>query len=329
MHHPLDVVAIGNALLDVLAHGDDAFLAEHGMVKGAMVLIDGDQADRLYDAMGPAIEMSGGSAANTAVGVASFGGEAGFVGRVRDDQLGSVFAHDIRAAGVEFPVRPAREGSSSGRSLIVVTPDAERTMGTFLGAAGELTTSDIDDGVVGRAAVTFLEGYLFDRPPAKEAYFRAAAAAHAAGRRVALTLSDVFCVERHRDEFRRLVREEVDVLFANELELCRLYEVVEPDDALATAAAHCGTVVMTRSERGSVVLHGGARVAVPAHPVAHVADTTGAGDLYAAGFLFGLTRGHDPELCGHLGSLAAAEVISHVGARPQTSLATLAAPLLG
>jgi len=329
VHHPLDVVAVGNALLDVLTAGDEAFLAEHGMVKGAMVLIDADQADRLYAGMGPAVEVSGGSAANTAVGVASFGGDAAFVGRVRDDQLGAVFAHDIRAAGVEFPVRPATDGSPSGRSLILVTPDAERTMATFLGASGELTSADVDDAVIGRAAVTFLEGYLFDRPPAKEAYFRAAAAAHRARRRVALTLSDVFCVERHRDEFRRLVREQVDVLFANELELCRLYEVVEPDDALAAAADHCETVALTRSERGSVVLHAGARVAVPAHPVEHLVDTTGAGDLYAAGFLYGLTRGHDAELCGRLGSLAAAEVISHVGARPVANLAELAEPLLG
>jgi sugar/nucleoside kinase (ribokinase family) len=328
VHHPLDVVAVGNALVDVLASGDDGFLAEHGMVKGAMVLIDADQADRLYAAMGPAVEMSGGSAANTAVGVASLGGEAAFVGRVHDDQLGAVFAHDVRAAGVEFPNQPVAHGSATGRSLIVVTADAERTMGTFLGASGELTSDDVPDAVVGRAALTFLEGYMFDRPAARQAYFAAAAAAHGARRRVALTLSDVFCVERHRDEFRRLVAEQVDVLFANELELCRLYEVVEPDDALASAADHCETVVMTRSERGSVVLSAGARVAVPAHPVERVVDSTGAGDLYAAGFLFGLARSYDAELCGRLGSLAAAEVISHVGARPVASLADLAAPLL-
>jgi len=328
MEHPLDVLAIGNALVDVVSTGDDAFLEEHGLARGAMTLADAEVSDRLYDAMGPGVEVSGGSAANTAVGVASLGGAAAYIGRVRNDQLGSVFAHDIRAAGVEFETRPASDGPGTGRSLIVVTPDAQRTMATFLGASSELSPADIDDGTVARAAITFLEGYLFDRPPAKEAYFAAAAAAHTAGSRVALTLSDPFCVERHRGEFRRLVAQEVDVLFANEQEICALYEVDDGEDGLSAATDQCAVAVMTRSERGSVVAMGDQRVAVSAHPVERVVDTTGAGDLYAAGFLFGLTRNRDLELCARLGSLAASEVISHVGARPATSLADLIAPLL-
>ena len=328
MEHPLDVLAVGNALVDVVSSANEAFLAENGLSKGAMTLADTDMSERLYAAMGPGVEVSGGSAANTAVGVASLGGQAAFVGRVRDDQLGSVFAHDIRSAGVEFGSRPVSSGPPTGRCLIVVTPDAQRTMSTYLGASGDLEPADIDPALVARASVTFLEGYLFDRPPAKEAYFAAAAAAHAAGGQVALTLSDPFCVERHRREFLRLVADEVDVLFANEAEICALYELGDGDAALEKAAGHCAVAVMTRSERGSLVLAGGQRHVVPAHPVDHVIDTTGAGDLYAAGFLSGLTRGRPLDVCGRLGSLAAAEVISHVGARPATKLADLAADLL-
>ena len=325
----LDVVGIGNALVDVLSHEGDEFLARHGLVRGAMSLVDADQADRLYDAMGPAVEISGGSAANTMVGVASLGGTAAFIGRVRDDQLGRVFAHDIRASGVHFETPPARDGLSSGRCLIVVTPDAERTLNTFLGAAAEIGPDDVGPDLVAAAQVTYLEGYLFDQPSAKDAFRHAAELAHDAGRRVALTLSDGFCVDRHRDDFRTLVEREVDVLFANEAEICALYEVDEFDDALQNVLHHCEIAALTRSAKGSVIVSGDDVHVIDAHPLdGPVVDTTGAGDLYAAGFLFGLTHGYDLGRCGRLGSLAAAEVISHLGARPETALAELATPIL-
>jgi sugar/nucleoside kinase (ribokinase family) len=324
----LDVVGVGNALVDVISFQDEAFLARHGMTKGSMTLIDPDRAIALYHDMGPGTEQSGGSAANTLAGLASFGGSGAFIGRVRDDQLGEVFAHDIRAVGVEFPIPPATSGSPTGRCLIVVTPDAQRTLSTLLGAAGELDADDVDEALVARGRFTYLEGYLFDQAAAGEAFVKASEVAHRAGRQVALTLSDSFCVERFLDGFRQLVADTVDVLFANEAELTMLYETDDVDDALERAAGDCGLVVVTKSERGSSVAAGDRRVHVPAAPVDRVVDTTGAGDLYAAGFLFGLGRDLDLEVCATLGSLAAAEVISHVGARPETSLAALAAPYL-
>jgi sugar/nucleoside kinase (ribokinase family) len=325
----VDVIGIGNALVDVLSHEADTFLETHGLVKGSMDLIDGDRAAMLYDAMGPGIEISGGSAANTMVGIASFGGSAGFVGRVRDDQLGTVFAHDIHAAGVAFDTPAATAGASSGRCLILVTPDAERTLNTFLGAAAEIGPDDVDPTAIAGAQITYLEGYLFDQPRAKEAFRHAAQLAHDAGRRVALTLSDGFCVERHRDDFLALVADQIDILFANENEICTLYDVDEFDAALQNVLHHCEVAALTRSARGSVVVSGDDVHVVDAAPVpGGVVDTTGAGDLYAAGFLFGFTHGYDLGRCAHLGALAAAEVISHLGARPETSLATLAGSLL-
>ena len=292
-----------------------------------MALVDGERAAVLYEAMGPAVESSGGSAANTLAGLASLGGRGAFVGRVRDDQLGGVFAHDIRAVGVAFPCAPVAGGAPTGRCLIVVTPDAQRTMSTYLGASSELTPDDVDEEVVAEAAVTYLEGYLFDQQAAKEAFEKAAAVAHAAGRRVALTLSDSFCVQRYASEFRQLVDGVVDVLFANEDELAMLYGT-DPDAALAEAEGRCEIVAMTRGAAGCTIAAAGRRHDVAAAPVARVVDTTGAGDLFAAGFLHGLTTGLDHETSARLGSLAAAEVISHLGARPETDLAALAAPLL-
>jgi sugar/nucleoside kinase (ribokinase family) len=324
----LDVVGVGNAIVDVIAMGEDRFLLDQGLVKGSMTLIDGDRAKALYAEMGTAVEASGGSAANTLAGLASLGGRGGFIGRVHDDELGAIYTHDIRAIGVEFPVAPASDGAPTGRCLIVVTPDGERTMSTLLGAAGEIGPEDVDEAFVASAAITYLEGYLFDQPPARAAFAKAAAAAHAAGRRVALSLSDTFCVLRARDDLLALVAGEIDVLFANQDEILALYGTDDVDAAIERAAEHCGIVAVTRSAAGSTIAAGDERHDVAAAPVDKVVDTTGAGDLYAAGFLYGLTHGLDLERCGRLGSLAAAEIISHVGARPEAHLADLAAPLL-
>jgi sugar/nucleoside kinase (ribokinase family) len=325
----LDVVGLGNALVDVLTHEPDEFLEQHDLLKGAMTLIDDERAEALYAAMGPAAEISGGSGANTMVGIASFGGDAAFIGRVRDDQLGQVFAHDIRAAGVRFVTPPARSGPATGRCLIIVSPDAERTLNTYLGAAADLHPEDVSAELVAEAQVTYLEGYLFDQPDAKGAFRHAARLAHDAGRRVAFTLSDGFCVDRHRADFLDLVDADVDVVFANEAEICSLYEVGDFDAALQRVNRHCEIAALTRSAKGSVIIAGDEMHVIDAEPVATgVVDTTGAGDLYAAGFLFGLTRGHGLATCGRLGAIAASEVISHLGARPQTFLAELAAPLL-
>ena len=324
-----DVVAIGNALVDVIASGDDSFLAEQGLVKGSMALVEPGEAERLYRAMGPAVEVSGGSAANTMAGLASLGSRAAFIGRVADDQLGEVFAHDLRAAGVAFDPGQMDHGAGpTGRSLIVVSPDAQRTMSTLLGAAAELGPADVDEALVAQAEITYLEGYLFDRPPAREAFEKAVAVAHGAGRRVAVSLSDSFCVARFRDEFLALVESGADVLFGNEEELRLLCGTDDPDDALAEVERYCPLVVMTRGAAGSTVVAGGRHHHVEAVPVARVVDTTGAGDLYAAGFLHGLVRDLDPGVCARLGAAAAAEVISHLGARPETRLADLVAPLL-
>ncbi|HEY7041831.1 MAG TPA: adenosine kinase [Methylomirabilota bacterium] len=324
----LDVVGIGNALVDVLSQADEATLSRQGLVKGSMQLVDEDHARTLYDAMGPGVEVSGGSAANTMVGVASFGGRAHYVGKVRDDQLGDVFGHDLRATGVGYDTPRAISGPATGRCLILVTPDAQRTMSTFLGASSGLGPADVDPALIARAKILYLEGYLFDPPEAQEAFRAAAAIAHGAGRQVALTLSDPFCVDRHRAAFLDLVQHHVDILFANEAEIRALYEVADFDSALRQVRGHCEIAALTRSADGSVLVGGGKVHPVAAHPVSAVVDTTGAGDLYAAGVLYGVSRGLDLPTCGRLGSLAAAEVIGHVGARPTVPLARLAGPML-
>ena len=320
----LDVVGIGNALVDVLSHEDDAFLEAHGLVKSSMTLIDTDRAEALYDAMGAGIEVSGGSAANTISGIASFGGKAAYIGRVFDDQLGTVFAHDLRATGVLFRSPPATDGPPTGRCFIVVTPDAHRTMNTYLGSSEFLGPEHVDVELIQAAQVTYLEGYLFDRPPAQEAYWKASQAAHDAGRRVSLTLSDTFCVERHRNAWRALVADQVDILFANEHEAMALYEVDTFEEALEAARRDVEVTCVTRGAHGSVVALGDDVAVVPAHPVDKVVDTTGAGDLYAAGFLFGFTRGRSMQHCGRLASVAASAVLGHTGPRPGLSLAQLA-----
>lgn len=320
-----DVLAIGNAIVDVLARSDEAFLAGQGLAKGSMRLIDEAEARRLYDAIGPAVEISGGSAANTIAGVASFGGRAAFIGKVRDDQLGEVFGHDIRAIGVAYGTPAAAAGPATARCLILVTPDGERTMNTYLGASSGLCPDDIDADLVREAAVTYLEGYLWDPPLAKQAFLKAARTAREAGRKVALTLSDAFCVERHRDSFLDLIRGDVDILFANEAEIRSLYRTDSFEDALAAVRGDTRLAVLTRSEKGCVVVEGERSEAVPAARVETVVDTTGAGDLFAAGFLSGFTRGLPHARSAALGALAAAEVISHIGARPQADLARLAA----
>lgn len=324
----IDVIGFGNALVDVLAHAPDAFLDEEGLSKGSMALIDTARAEHLYGRMGPGLEMSGGSAANTMVGIALLGGQAAFVGRVAPDQLGEVFAHDLRSSGVHSAVA-AVDGPPSGRCLILVTPDAQRTLNTFLGAAAEFGPEDVDADLVASAQVTYLEGYLWDQPRAKEAFRHAATVAHEAGRRVALTLSDSFCVDRHRADFLDLVEHHVDLLFANEAEICALYEVDNCDAALQRVVHHCEVAALTRSEKGSVIVAGDEVHVIDAAPAPSVVDTTGAGDLYAAGFLYGFTHGYDLATAGRIGAIAAAEVIGHMGARPEADLRALAATLLG
>jgi sugar/nucleoside kinase (ribokinase family) len=319
----LDVAAVGNAIVDVLAQTTDRFLEECALAKGTMTLIDADRAETLYSRMAAATECSGGSAANTVVGVAMLGGRAGFIGKVRDDQLGGIFRHDIHAVGVEFDTPAAAGGANTARCLVFVTPDAQRTMQTFLGVAGSLGPEDVDADLVRRAAVTYLEGYLFDPPAAKKAFETAASLAHGAGKRVALTLSDPFCVDRHRDDFQRLIADHVDILFANEAEITSLYKVNDFDTALGIIRGQCEIAVLTRSERGAVIVTGTGVEVVAAEPVAKVVDTTGAGDLFAAGFLFGFTHGLDLKAAGRIGAICAAEIIGHVGARPVTNLADL------
>jgi sugar/nucleoside kinase (ribokinase family) len=320
----LDVVGLGNAIVDVLAHEDDGFLDAQGMVKGSMQLVDEARAAAIYGALGPAIEASGGSVANTTAGVASLGGTAGFIGKVRDDQLGAIYTHDLNAAGVEFATPPAIDGLATAQSIIIVTPDAERTMNTYLGASTGLAPDDIDPAFIGRASVVMLEGYLWDPPVAKDAFRRAMQLAKDAGARVALTLSDAFCVDRFRDEFVELLGTSVDVLFANEGEILSLYQIDDFDEAVARARTACEVVTVTLGERGSLVARGDEVHTVPSQHVGAVVDTTGAGDQYAAGFLFGLTHDYELERCGRLANLCAGEVISHLGPRPATSLAELA-----
>ena len=320
-----DVLGIGNAIFDVLVQTDEGFLAAHGMNKGGMALIDEARAAAIYRDMGPATEMSGGSAANTIVGVANLGARAAYVGKVKDDQIGKLYAHDIRAAGVAFETPPATDGPATGCSYILVTPDGERTMNTYLGAAQELMPGDIDADQVAASAILYLEGYLWDPKNAKDAFVKAAGIAHESGRQVALTLSDSFCVDRYRGEFLDLMRSgTVDLVFANEAELHSLYQTSDFDTALKQFRADVNLAIVTRSEKGCVVGSRDGVTAVPAFPIEKMVDTTGAGDLFAAGFLFGLVRGIGYENAGRLGALAAAEVIQHIGARPQTSLKQLA-----
>lgn len=318
-----DVVGIGNAIVDVLSHADDSFLEQQGLAKGSMTLLDEDQATSLYARMGPGRECSGGSAANTIAGVASLGGHAAFIGLTRDDQLGDVFGHDIRSLGVSYGTQPATDGAATARCLILVTPDAQRTMATYLGASQGLGPENLDPDLIAQADITYLEGYLWDPPRAKEAFLAAMDMAHAAGNRVALSLSDPFCVDRYRAEFRSLAEHHVDILFANEQEILSLYETGDFDDALQQVRKHCDIAALTRSEKGSVIVSGNEVHVIDPTPVDKVVDTTGAGDLYAAGFLYGLARGHDLKTCGRIGSLAAADVISRLGARPEGSLAQL------
>jgi sugar/nucleoside kinase (ribokinase family) len=321
-----DVLGVGNAIVDVIARADDAFLVKHGMAKGTMALIDEARAQAIYDAMGPAVESSGGSAANTIVGAASLGARTAFVGKVKDDQLGRAFTHDIRASGVTFDTKPAASGPSTARCYIIVTPDGERTMNTYLGAAQDLYPADIQDDAIAAAAITYLEGYLWDPPQAKEAFIKAASIAHKNGRKVALTLSDAFCVDRYRDEFLKLIRDKtVDIVFANERELHSLYQTGDFDSALSAIKGDASLAVITRSEKGCVVVSGGNTEAVPAAPINKIVDATGAGDLFAAGFLVGHSRGMNLRDAARLGAISAAEVIQHVGARPDVSLKELAA----
>lgn len=319
----LDVVGIGNAIVDVLAQADEALLETLGLVKGAMTLIDEHQAHDLYEQMGPAIECSGGSVANSLVGIASLGGRGGYIGKLRNDQLGGIFRHDIRSVGVEFTTPAAEDGPPSARCLVFVTPDAQRTMQTYLGACAELGPDDIDAGLVANAKITYLEGYLWDRPQAKDAFLKAASIAHQAGRKVALSLSDPFCVDRHRDSFLELVANHIDILFANEDEIKALYRAHNFDAALQQVRGHCEIAALTRSEKGSVVVTGEETHVTAAEPVAKIIDTTGAGDLFAAGFLYGITQGNDLAVSARIGGIAAAEIISHYGARPERSLADL------
>jgi sugar/nucleoside kinase (ribokinase family) len=324
-HNPIDVLTLGNAIVDVLAHTDEAFLIAQKVHKGAMQLIDEPRAEELYGAMGPAIIVSGGSGANTAAGVASLGVRAGFIGKVKDDETGRLFAHDLKAIDVHYDVAAAKDGPATARSFILVTPDGERTMNTYLGACQNLTPDDVNPDTVRAASVVYLEGYLWDPPAAKEAFRKAVKVAHEAGNKVALTLSDAFCVDRYRDEFLGLMRDgSLDILFANIHELQSLYGTSDPDSALAALREEKVLGVVTRSADGALVVSRGETKAVPAFPVEQVVDTTGAGDLFASGFLAGLVRDLDLTDCARLGGLAAAEIISHLGARPQASLLDLA-----
>ena len=317
-----DILGIGNAIVDVVARTDEAFLSRHDMHKGAMILIDAAMADAIYAAMPPGQESSGGSAANTCAVAANLGSRVAYIGKVADDALGSVFRNDIDAVGVHFPTAALSGGAPTARCLILVTADGQRTMNTFLGACVSLSEADVDPALVAASAVTYLEGYLFDPPAAQAAFRKAAAAAHAAGRRVALSLSDAFCVNRHRAAFLDLVAEHVDILFANEAEITALYERNSFEEAAEAVRKDVGLAALTRSKAGSLILQGDQTVTVAAEP-ADVVDTTGAGDAYAAGFLAALTAGKSLDICGRLGSVAAAEIISHYGARPETDLRKL------
>ena len=321
----LDVVGIGNAIVDVLVQADERFLGDHGLTKGTMALVDEQQAESLYASVGPGLETSGGSAANTLAGIAQLGGRAGFIGRVRDDQLGAIFAHDIRSVGARFDTPAATAGPSTARCLILVTPDAQRTMCTYLGASVGLDPADLDLELVAQAKVLYLEGYLWDSDDAKKAFIAAAEVARAHGGEVALSLSDAFCVERHRDSFLELVDGHVDILFANEMEITSLYRADSFEQAADQVRGRCRIAALTRSELGSVVLSGDQTLAVEPFTLGPLIDTTGAGDLYAAGFLHAYTQGQALEACGRLGSLCAGQVVTQLGPRPQGSLQELVA----
>jgi sugar/nucleoside kinase (ribokinase family) len=316
----LDVLCIGNAIVDVIARVDDGFVEKHGLVKGSMNLIDEARAEMLYADMGQAVEVSGGSAGNTAAGIASFRGRAAYFGKVKADQLGHIYRHDMRSQGVKFDSAAATEGPATARSFILVTPEGERTMNTYLGACVNLTIADIDEATVSAARVTYMEGYLWDRPEAKEAFKRAAQIARKAGRMTSITLSDSFCVERHRDSFLDLIRNDIDIVFANETEIKSLYRTQNFDGAMRAIQNDCAIAVLTRSADGCVVVKGEEVHSAPAFPVNRVIDVTGAGDLFASGFLYGFTHGKPLPQCAQLGAMAAAEVISHVGARPEVKL---------
>ena len=318
-----DLLGIGNALVDVVVQADDTFLAEHRLDKGGMMLVGPDRSDFLYSKMGPATESSGGSCGNTMAGFASLGGRGAYIGKVRDDDFGKVFRHDLDAIGVTFATPPASDGQGTGRCLVLVTPDAERTMCTTLGAATSLTTADIDEAQVRASSVIYMEGYLFDPPEAKVAFVHAAEVAHAVDRKVSITLSDSFCVDRHRAAFAHLVDNHIDILFANEDEIVSLYEASGFDEAVQAVRGRCEIACLTRSAEGSVIVAGDDVIEVPAAPVDAVVDTTGAGDLYAAGFLYGYTQGKSLAESGEIGGIAAAEVIAHYGARPAVSLRNL------
>ena len=320
-----DVLTIGNAIVDVLAHTEEDFLVREGLVKGAMRLIDGSEAERLYGHMGQSTLISGGCAGNTAAGVASFGARAAFIGKVADDELGRFYRHDMGALGIHFPTKPLTDGTPTARSMILITPDGERTMNTNLAACQELTPDDIDRATVEGAAITYLEGYLWDPPKAKDAFRHAIRIAHAAGRKVAITLSDSFCVDRFRDEFIEMMRTgALDIVFANRAEVLSLYQTSDFETAAAQLERDIALAVVTLSEEGSIAIAGERRTRIPAAHIDRIVDLTGAGDLYASGFLYGLSRGFPLDVCGRLGSLAAGEVISHIGARPNVSLRQLA-----
>ena len=318
-----DVLGIGNALVDVLAHADDAFLVENKIEKGAMTLIEAADASALYAKIGPAVEVSGGSAGNTMAGIAALGGRGAYIAKVADDKLGDIFAHDLTSGGIHFDT-PRLEGGDTGICTILVTADAQRSMSTFLGAGTALSADDVSEDQVAAAKVLYLEGYLFDPPGAREAFYKAAAIAHNAGREVALTLSDSFCVERYRAEFQHLVENEVDILFANEDEIVALYETSSFDDALQIVREKCSVAALTRSAAGSVIVRGDEVHVIDADKIDKLVDTTGAGDLYAAGFLFGYTGGKDLKTCGQLASMASSEIIQHMGPRPEANLKEMA-----
>jgi sugar/nucleoside kinase (ribokinase family) len=319
-----DVIGIGNAIVDIIGRCDEAFLTDVGAAKGSMRLVGADDIKQIYKKMGPAVEISGGSAANTIAGVASFGGKAAFLGTVADDEFGKIFGHDIRSIGVTFDVAPIANGAPTSRSLILVTPDGERTMNTFLGISTSLSEAQLNANLIRESEILYLEGYLFDEPQAKQAFHSALQTAKGSNRKVTLSLSDGFCVDRHRGEFLKLIRSGIDILFANESEIKSLYQTESFDLAAKAASEDAKLAVLTRGEKGSVIFSDAKSIEIAREYVPELVDTTGAGDLYAAGFLFGYAKGYELAICGQLASLAASEVITHIGARPEVSLKELA-----
>jgi len=318
-----DVAAIGSAIVDVLAKVDESFITTHKLQKGGMILIDENQAEEIYKAMPPSIEKSGGSSANTIAGIVSLGGNAAFIGKVKNDQLGKIFIHDLKAQGVHYTTRPATDGISTARCLVAVTPDAERSMATYLGATREITKSDIDEEVIANAKVTYLEGYLWDEQHAKDAMREAVRLAVKHGREISLSLSDSFCVTRHKAELLELITSNVDILFANEAEIKELLDVDNVKDAAKKLSGMCKVSAITLGSKGSVIVSGDNIYTVPPGKGIKLVDTTGAGDLYAAGFLFGYTQGYSLDECGRIATIAASEIIQHIGARPEVRLAGL------